>query len=543
MTYLSPLLYGKDGPRGEIYRRWRDGGFHSDTTVADIIRQGFADHPEGLVVFNSVKGDVEIAIEQMYAQSLRIAGALYAMGVRAGDAVAIQVPNCKEGVQAFHAAFLLGAVVVPIIHIYGTTEVGYILEKSKAKVLFIPDQWRNINYLERIPALRSHGALEHIVVVGDPGDAGAVSLDSLLEKDARDFPQPGGNPDDLALLIFTSGTTSAPKGVYHSHNSLKAQMRISMDIEHSSADAVELLSFPAGHIGGVLSTLKPYFCGSTTILMDVWSAASAARLIEKYGITYMSTTTYFISTLLDEVEGGNYNISSFKQCMTGAANVSPEIIEKSDTFGIATFRAFGCSEQPLLSCCDMYHPLQKRAYTDGCLRPGCDAKIIDDDGNPLPVGEDGEIACIGPSQMLGYMDPEHNATAFTPDGYFKTGDIGHFDEGGFLTITDRKKDIIIRGGENIASKEVEDVLLQHPDITEAAVVAMKDPKLGERVCAFILTREGRDVSIAELIEFFVSRGVAKQKTPEKVVVWGEFPRTATGKVKKVELRTWLDQNP
>lgn len=537
----EPTFYDvKEGVRKALRDSYWDKNVYSDTCIFEYIYLGYCSYPDAQYIFHSSDGDQAVSLKEMYENSHRIARALYQLGVREGDRIAIQVPNCPEAIQTFHAAMLLGAVVIPIIHIYGVAEVDFILRKSEAKVLFITDQWRNTNYLARIPGFKKIPCLENIIVIGNAGDYDVCELNDLLPETDGEFPRPTQHPDTLCLIVFTSGTTSEPKGVCHSHNTLTALIANIIEFEENSADAVDLLPFPAGHIGGVVSTLKPYFSGTTSILIDSWNAGEVAGLIEKYQVSNMPSTPLFLNTLMVVVEEQGLDISALKQTGTGATYVAPAIVERCEDYGITAYRTYGSSEQPYMTVGAQFDSLEKRACTDGRPARGCEIKIIDEQGDLLPAGEKGEIIAIGPQQFLGYLDEAHNWDTFTPDGWFKTGDIGYLDEGGHLTLSDRKKDIIIRGGENIASSEVEAILLTHPDITEAAVVAMADKTHGEKVCAFLITRGGKVLSVKELIAYFSSKGVAKQKTPEHVVIRDDFPRTPTGKVKKVVLRNWLN---
>jgi non-ribosomal peptide synthetase component E (peptide arylation enzyme) len=272
--------------------------------------------------------------------------------------------------------------------------------------------------------------------------------------------------------------------------------------------------------------------------MDQWDPAAAAMLIERHGIGHMSATPYHLISLLDAAEADGRDIRSLRDCLVGAATVPPQLVARCDAVGMNTYRCYGSSEHPTATVGRASDPLKLRLETDGRCTPGTEVRIVDDTGQDVPSGHEGEVALRGPELFSGYQREELNAQAFLPDGWFLTGDVGRVDAEGNLTITDRKKDIIIRGGENISSRAVEDALLRHPGIADAAAVAMPDPVLGERVCAFVVPRpeQRATLAIAALKDFFIQLGVAKQLTPEKLVLVDELPRTAAGKVKKHELR-------
>lgn len=540
---MSPIdLYDPNGARSALVRRWYEEGYYSTQTFPDAMAQGHAKFRDHRIVFYSDSGTREMTADELYTRGRELAGALHRLGVRAGDVVAIQVPNWVEGNLMFQATMLLGAVVLPIIHIYGPAEVSYILRESRAKVLVVPDRWRNIDYLARLQEIERPAALENVIVIGE-APAGCIGWDALCATATADYPRPALDADDVALMVFTSGTTSDPKGVLHSHNTLLAELRAAQapaaGQENGKVRPVVLSPWPAGHIAGVLGILRLYFSGAESVLMDAWNADAAARLVAEYGVTSSSGTPYFINSLLDAAAGGRHDISSLATYLVGAASVPPETVERCERLGIITFRSYGSSEHPTISAGEPAQPAGKRANTDGTLRPGVEVRIVDDEGRDVPVGQDGEILSIGPDQFLGYRQAPFNADAFDEQGWFRTGDIGRLDADGYLTITDRKKDIIIRGGENIASKEVEDLLVQHANVQEAAVTAMPDERLGEKVCAFVVLKPESALTLEDIRDHFVALKVARQKTPERLEIVADLPRTASGKVKKFELRDRL----
>lgn len=527
-------LFDADGSRASLTLQWYELGLYSNQTLPDAMAKGVQLNASKRLIFYSDSGTVAYTVEELYERSVQLAGAFYRLGLRPGDVVGIQVPNWVEGCLALQAAMIAGVVVLPIVHIYGAAEVSYLLRESGAKALFLPDTWRNINYLERIVGLEDVSELEHIVVIGKAVPDGCVSWRDFNDLRTLDFPRPELDPDEVAMILFTSGTTANPKGVLHSHNSILAELRAG-----GRKGGVVLSPWPAGHIASILGLLQLYFAGSESVLMDVWDPAAAALLIERFGVTRSSGTPFHVNSLLDAAARDARNISSLNEYMVGAAAVSPKIVERCDRLGITTYRAYGSSEHPTITSGSIDDSPEQRARTDGTLNTGCQIQIVDDEGNPLPVGEPGEILSQGPDQFLGYHREDYNEAAFYPGGWFRTGDIGCLDENGFLTITDRKKDIIIRGGENIASKEVEGYLVEHYNIVEAAVVAAPDERLGEKVCAFLLLAEGGEISKEDIKAHFLSLQVAKQKIPERIEIVEELPRTPTGKVKKFELRDRL----
>jgi acyl-coenzyme A synthetase/AMP-(fatty) acid ligase len=337
--------------------------------------------------------------------------------------------------------------------------------------------------------------------------------------------------------VYTSGTTAEPKGVRHSHNTLLSEVRGSS--RRAAPGMKQLAAFPSGHVAGVLGLLRVLALGLPSVIMEAWDPVAAARLVEEHRVTSAAGAPIYLATLLDAAEVTGRDLSSLAEYLTGAADVAPALIERADRCGIAAYRCYGSSEHPTISSGVPADPLVKRATTDGRVCPGSEVRIVDDEGRELPPGTDGEIVSRGPEQFLGYLASQLDADAYLPGGWLRSGDLGHLDSGGYLTVTGRKKDIIVRGGEKISAREVEDVLLSHPAVAEAAVVGAPDQRYGERSCAFVVLRPGASLDLAEVRRHFTGSGLARQKTPEQLVITTALPRTASGKVHKHALRARL----
>ena len=517
---------------------WREAGYHSTLTLADHMRRGVEAHPRVAMHFVGGTEPGSVDLTELHGRSLRLAAGLQRLGVGPGDAIAVWVPNWVEGAITYQAAFMLGATVVPIIHIYGPQEVGFILRNSGARVLVMPDRWRNIDYIERFDAVTDTAALEQILIVGEGGPSAALRWSDVAAADSAHLELPMVSPDAVCLLIYTSGTTADPKGVQHSHNTLMAET-ITTAEAIGSPSKVNLAAFPAGHIAGVLGVLRMFVLGTSTVLMDQWDPALAARLVAEYGVNSSAGAPFYLASMLDEAERQGTSLESLTNYMVGAASVPATLVERADAAGLPVYRGYGSSEHPVITTGTPADPLDKRAGTDGRVVPGSEIRLLDEDDDEVGTGEDGEIVSRGPDLFIGYTDPALNAESFLPGGWFRTGDIGRFDTEGYLTITDRKKDVIIRGGENIASKEVEDILARHTAVVEAAVVSQPDERYGERVAAFVQLRESADLTLDDVKDHFARAGVARQKTPEHLVIVDDFPRSMSGKVRKVELREQL----
>jgi acyl-CoA synthetase (AMP-forming)/AMP-acid ligase II len=523
--------------RAPYLEAWRALGVWRDKTLAQAMAETAAQCPDVPMVLHSGTTTTEYLMRDIHRQGLELASALYAIGLRTGDVIAVQTPNWLEGVLLYRAAAALGCVILPIVHIFGPSEVSYLLQNSGAKIFVSPDRWRSIDYLERLSKIDAP-KLEKIIIIGKEGPADAILWPDLIAKSTGSFPAPNHTPDDVALLLYTSGTTAAPKGVLHSSNTLLAEM-ISTYQRRIQPGAATLSPWPAGHIAGVLGILRHAIDGTLTIMMDQWDANAAAELIERYKIGACSGTPFHVNGILDAAEAGGRDISTLKDMLCGATTVPPTLVDRCAKIGLNTYRSYGSSEHPTISWGRPSDPLDKRLFTDGGLTFGNEVRIVDDDERDLPIGEAGEILSRGPEMCLGYLDPALNDAAFIPGGWFRTGDIGRLDRDGFLAITDRKKDIIIRGGENISSLEVEDLMLKHPQVADVAAVAKSHERLGEVVCTFVVLRSGDGLDITAVRAHFEQLGVAKQKTPEHIEIIKELPRTPSGKVKKHELRALL----
>jgi acyl-CoA synthetase (AMP-forming)/AMP-acid ligase II len=532
------------GPQ-DLASRWRRDGHWADRTLPQELRRAAAEHPGSLVVFHDSAGELVTTVGGLHARALRVAAGLGRLGVRPGDAVAIQVPNWPEGAVAHAAGWLAGALVVPIAAIYGPAEVSFILRQSAARVFIVARHWRGRDCAGLLAGLGSQPALSHVVVIGEqlPATTAWADLESDPQPAADGASPPAvispeADPDDPCLLVYTSGTTAEPKGVQHSHNTLLSEVRGTAAARRAPGTK-QLAAFPAGHVAGVLGLLRVLVLGVPSVIMDAWDPVTAASLVAGHRVTSAAGAPVYLATMLDAAQRSGHDLSSLTEFLTGAADVSPELIERADRAGIAAYRCYGSSEHPTISSGVPADPLVKRATTDGRVNPGNEVRIVDDEGSELPPGVNGEIVSRGPEQFLGYLASQLDADAYLPGGWLRSGDLGHLDDDGYLTVTGRKKDIIVRGGEKISAKEVEDVLLRHPAVAEAALVGAPDQRYGERACAFVVLRPGASLDLAEVQRHFAGAGLARQKTPEQLVITTALPRTAAGKVQKFALRATL----
>lgn len=521
--------------RVALQERWRREGWYREETIAHALDRAARTAPNTPFWFHSEQGLRRSTTAEIVHAGQRLATAFTALGIGPGDVVALQLPTRFETAILYVAALHAGATLLPIVHIYGPEETGFILRKARARALVIPDRWRNIDYLERLSALPATPDLEHLIVLGERATRGARLYKDFEQLATTQLPPATQWPEDVALLLFTSGTTGEPKGVQQSHNTIVCEWSMPFFQSHGPF----LNPTPAGHIQGFNFLMRPMFWNVPMVMMERWDADMAVQLVHGLRIEQSGGPPFFLMSLLEAAERGGCDISSLTLFGLGGATVTPEHVHLAARHGITAGRAYGSTEHSTISCYRAEDPLEIRATTDGQLLPGSAVRIVDEADGEVPLGREGEILLQGPEQFVGYLDPRHNAESFTANGWFRSGDVGRLDANGYLSITDRKKDLIIRGGENISSMEVEGILLRHPAVSEATAIAMPDAKYGEKVCACVITKPGASLTLEEVISHFAAIGCAKQKTPEKLVILTELPRTPSGKVRKTELREAL----
>lgn len=512
---------------------WRRAGFHSGKLTGALIAERVAERPDVPIIFGSRERSSETTASELLRESYGVAAALHRLGLREGDVLVSQMPNWHEGSLTLLAALHLGLIFVPMVHIYGPAEMAFIINTVGAKAVVVPDRWKKIDYGARIGALGDVPTLEHVIVVGSEPMPGSVTRWADLDCSEMALPSLAAKPDDPWLIMFTSGTTSEPKGVVHTHHSFAAEIPL-FPTAPSPNGGMKLLPLPAGHSAGMIAALRPLLAGDSCLMMDAWDEQLAIELIKRHHPDRAGGVPYTISFLLDHADELFPN--GLIQMSVGAASVPSALMERAERHGFPGTRTYGSTEHPTISGALPEDPFEKRATTDGKLLPGVQVRLVDDEGCIVGADMPGEIVSMGPELFKGYLDPAQNEAAFADDGWFHTGDIGQLDAQGYLRIVDRKKDIIIRGGENISSKEVEDTLVLHPSVAEAAVVAWPDVRLGERVAAFVRLRTADTLTVEQVADHFKASGIARQKTPERLVVVDDFPRTPTGKILKTDLR-------
>ncbi|MBI5606051.1 MAG: AMP-binding protein [Deltaproteobacteria bacterium] len=523
----------------EMIAKYTKEGHWRNKTLYDLFKEVLKKHPNKIAVVD--RGN-QLSFQDIENMSNSLASSLRHLGVLKGEVVSFELPNWYQSVILNLALTKLGAVINPIIPIYRDREVTYILKQAESVAIVIPSTFRGYNYVEMLQRIKPNlPKLRDIIVVGDEVPEGMIALEKLMEGDRSPILPETVDPNDIKLLLYTSGTTAEPKGVQHTHNTLICENFNVAGGVGLDEESVIFMPSPVTHITGYLYALElPLILGCKVVLMDIWVPEKALDLITKEKCTWTVGATPFLQHLMDVPRVKDYDLSRLTfGC--GGAFIPSEIIKGAVAkLGLRAYRGYGSSESPTVSFGTKEDSLDQNAETDGRV-VGNEIRIVDSDNNPLPFWEEGEVVVKGPEVFVGYRDPSLNKDAFDQEGWYHTGDLGRLSADGYLEITGRKKDIIIRGGENLSSVEIENFLYMHPSVEVAAAVAMPDVKMGEKVCAYVKLKKGAHLTLEELIHFLSQHDLAKQKMPERLELIDEFPMTPSGKIKKNELRKDIAQ--
>ena len=529
-------------------RRYYADGWWQDRVLWDFLVDGATEHPERVFLTD---GNNTLTYGSLREKGVRLAAGLAGLGVGRGDRVAVQMPNWAEFGVVTMALSRLGAVLVPIMPIFRGDEVGYILGHSGAEVLIGPVTFHKFDYLDMYLELREAAPALREIVMTRPGSTvlpeGVIGFEDLfVAGDLEDLDAglgPTAGADDGALLVYTSGTTARPKGCFHSFNTMYAGATSVIRKLGITSDDVVFNPSPVAHSTGlVVGLILPLLVGGGSHFQPAWDPEEGLRRIETYGCTISVTAATFLSTAIQAYDPARHDISGMRFWGCAGAPIPGPLVQQARAVfpHMNIIAIYGRSENFATTMTGPADPPERAVTSDGRAAPGCSVRILDLEGNEAPVGAEGDVAFKGPSLMLGYyQDAAAMAETLTPDGFHLSGDLGFADEAGYVRITGRVKDIIIRGGLNISAREVEDLLAGHPDIVDVAVVSMPDPRLGEKACAFVVPVDGAEPTVASLGEYLRARDVAVQKLPERVELVDALPRTAPGKVRKNVLRDMI----
>ncbi|MFE3525441.1 class I adenylate-forming enzyme family protein [Streptomyces sp. NPDC059161] len=474
-----------------------------------------------------LQGDRTLTFGALRERCERVAAGLYAMGVRAGSVVAWQLPTRIETAVLSFALARLGAVQSPVIPFYRDREVGFALRASKAEFFAVPAVWRGFDHTAMARRLGARGVFE--------------AYGQLPDGDPGSLPPPPGDGTSVRWIYWTSGTTSNPKGVLHTDRSLIAGGACLAHSLHLTADDVGSMAFPYAHIAGPDYTVMLLLYGFPAVLFEHFALPQALAEYRRHGVTVAGGSTAFYSMFLAEQRKrpGRKVIPTLRLLAGGGAPKPPEVYHAVvREMGVQLTHGYGMTEVPMITMGAPDDSAENLATTEGRPPAGMEIRVTDEAGGPVPPGTDGELRLRGEAVCRGYLDPAQSAAAFDADGFLITGDVGHVKESGHLVLTGRIKDIIIRKGENISAKEIEDLLHTHPGVGDAAVIGLPDPERGELVCAVVEPAFGaRQLTLSGITSYLRERGLSVHKLPERLEVVDALPRNETlRKVLKYKLR-------
>lgn len=518
---------------------YRQQGLWGDASLADYWQQTARAMPDKIAVVDNHGASYTYSALDHAASCL--ANWMLAKGIESGDRIAFQLPGWCEFTVIYLACLKIGAVSVPLLPSWREAELVWVLNKCQAKMFFAPTLFKQTRPVDLILPLQNQlPQLQQIVGVDKLAPAtSSLSLSQIIADNTPLTTAITTHGDELAAVLFTSGTEGLPKGVMLTHNNILASERAYCARLNLTWQDVFMMPAPLGHATGFLhGVTAPFLIGARSVLLDIFTPDACLALLEQQRCTCMLGATPFVYDLLNLLEKQPADLSALRFFLCGGTTIPKKVARECQQRGIKLLSVYGSTESSPHAVVNLDDPLSRFMHTDGYAAAGVEIKVVDDARKTLPPGCEGEEASRGPNVFMGYFDePELTARALDEEGWYYSGDLCRMDEAGYIKITGRKKDIIVRGGENISSREVEDILLHHPKIHDACVVAMPDERLGERSCAYVVLKAPHhSLSLEEVVAFFSRKRVAKYKYPEHIVVIEKLPRTASGKIQKFLLR-------
>jgi cyclohexanecarboxylate-CoA ligase len=522
----------------------RAGGWWKDENLLDHFDAALKACPDAIAIvdYRTESGEkILLTYRQLAERSERVAVALAHYGIEKQDIVSFQLPNWWEFVVINLACLRIGAVSNPLMPIFREHELSYMVDFAESKILIIPKEFRGFDHEEMIAGMRNKlPQLEHVFVVG--GDAEnsfdrALLNHNLTTDSAALFKTRQLAPNDVVLMLYTSGTTGMPKGVMHSANTFLFSVDKMIERCELSQEDDVFMGSPLAHLTGFMYGMwMPMVLKTKMIFLDVWDVGLGWQLMAEENASFAMGATPFLADLSNSNQRENYNSERFRMFVCGGAPIPSALAEKATAaLSIKLMAVWGMSECGVVTTTKLTDPPEKIFGSDGVVVPACEVKIVDEQGQVVVQGEEGRLFEKSPSTFVGYLKrPE--AYDVDENDFFDTGDLARMDADGYIRITGRSKDIIIRGGENIPVVEVENLLYKHPDIIDCAVVAMPDERLGELGCCFVTLNEGVSFSLKDMIDYLLENQLAKNYLPEHLEIINDMPRTASGKIQKFQLR-------
>jgi acyl-CoA synthetase (AMP-forming)/AMP-acid ligase II len=526
----------------ELIERYTAAGYWSDETLVDAFRQNAEERPDETAY---VDDRTSVTWDEVWRAGGEIASGLAHRGVGRGDVVAVQLPNRVEFVHVLVGVLRLGAVFCQYPPDYRAREVEFLLGFSEARAVVVVDRFRDFDHPAMVDGIRER--LPHLgttVVVPTP-DASApaaseawIPLDDLRRDGDPEDPAPDrpAAADDVMRIAFTSGTTGEPKAVMHTANTTLFTLRHEIEERGLTADSTVLIFLPVGMNAGFFGVMEAALAGARAVLMERFQPAGVLERIERYGVCTFVAAPTAVTALLAQDALGSTDLSSLTVVQAGGSSSPVELLrEANERLGCPVVDLYGMLETGMTSCTDPDEPYEDWAGTVGRPYPWLQLRILDEHDRDVPAGIEGEIVKTGPAITVGYYrNPAKNAESWTADGWFRSGDRGVLDEAGRLSVSGRSKDMIIHGGANVWPREIEEVLLRHPDVADAAAIGVPDDYFGENVCACVVLRPGATLDLDGLVASMAD-DVAKYKLPQQLEVFDAFPLGPTGKVLKRDL--------
>jgi cyclohexanecarboxylate-CoA ligase len=519
-------------------------GLWRDETINVYFQRALQQCPDKAAIVSYRAGSdepIRLSYRELDARVDRIARGLAALGVGRADVVTWQLPNCWEFIALALACARIGAAANPVMPIFRQHELNFMLNLGESKVFIVPRQFRSFDYEQMARGMLPNlPHLEQLIVVDGEGEDSFEKL--LLRDDTPPLPPPALDPDDVMLLMYTSGTTGEPKGVMHTSNTLFANLHGYIEIMELGGDDIVLAASPMAHLTGFgFLAMLPIILNSTIVMLDVWEPKRALKIIRDEGVTFSMSAATFVADMCQEVEAGEQTSPRFTKYSCAGAPIPPVVIERAyKLMGLRISSAWGMTEMGAVTVTEPARALEKSPCSDGRPLTGVELKVVGADGKSLAPGESGELLVRAPSLFAGYLKRPH-LNGVDAEGWFDTGDIAFIDDEGYIRISGRSKDVVIRGGENIPVVEIENLLYKHPAISLVAVVGYPDRRFGERVCAFVALKPGCTFTFEDMTAYLTAQQLSKTYFPERLEVLEQMPQTPSGKLQKFKLREMAKQ--
>ncbi|MDM1284870.1 cyclohexanecarboxylate-CoA ligase [Acinetobacter indicus] len=525
-------------------------GYWLNKTILQSLNEAVHQHPDkvALVSYKTEdQSETSFSYREMLHTANKISLGLKRLGVQKQDIVSCQLPNWWEFTLLYIACRRIGAILNPLMPIFRERELSFMLKHTESKVFIVPKVFRKFDHEKLADQLQKNiESLEQIIVVGGEGENSFENL--LLNHGLDQDPQILNTlndvtitADDIAQLVFTSGTTGEPKGVMHTANTLFSNIVPYAKRLHLNQNDVIFMGSPMAHQTGFMyGLIMPVLLKAKAVLLDVWEVNTAIDLIHKHQATFTMASTPFLNDLSEAVLNSHKSLDSLKIFLCAGAPIPSTLVQKArQNIGVKVISAWGMTECGAVTTTRPEDDDERSFNTDGLPLPGVEVKVVGDDGEELAPHQSGTLMIRSCSNFGGYLKRPHlNETS--EDDWFDTGDIAYLDEQGYIRIAGRKKDVIIRGGENIPVAEVESLIYLHPDVATVALIPYADERLGEKACAIVKLKEGAPhMVLKDLIDFLKSHNLAIQYIPERLEVWEEIPMTPSGKIQKFKIRELL----